>query len=593
MINDITYAAELCLIKRLIQACFMEKLFFCTIESTRLLLYFNKIDKKILVENVVFFCLNKLKITGNVYLLEESNKRILKLSEFLNLMYVELQEQIFPDKWERFLLEINNCLENDILVKQHAKNIYKILADLIATTSMVEYISNQYAPAEQLIFFESWARQGHPYHPCHKTKLGFSAQEYQYYSPEFNADINILLAAIDKDLMRLESEFNDFNYCNWFAREYAPQWQGFCKSLCEQGYDPAHYYPIFIHAWQYQHIIKNRFQTLIDNKQLFIINNVSLLAKASLSFRTLMTVDPTQAHIKLPVAVHSTSALRVISPTSVVNSPKLSKVLKGISQSAHAFTQYIKFAGDNIALQIKDEDSEVAKHLAIIYRENPLSLLEDAQLPIVVAALYENSAVSNLALFIELIHKAVGTTVIAAIAYFDNYVKIVIRGYLDLFLLYGIALEGHQQNTIAVFENYLPVYMIARDLGGLRIDMPTLQSQGFNFVPYPNSPIIVNDSMHATNKFIHAVMQHHIGEIILLLIEHYDIAESRCWKIVKNHIEAAFAELKDKMSHERWQQEYQAILVNDWQVKGLLRMRLEGIQNQYIFINLKNPLKDL
>ena len=72
-------------------------------------------------------------------------------------------------------------------------------------------------------------------------------------------------------------------------------------------------------------------------------------------------------------------------------------------------------------------------------------------------------------LFIEIQQAATGEALTGAQAYFDDYCRIVIRAYFDLFLLYGIALEGHQQNTIAVFENDYPNYMIARDLGGLRI----------------------------------------------------------------------------------------------------------------------------
>ncbi|WP_267256364.1 IucA/IucC family C-terminal-domain containing protein [Coxiella endosymbiont of Ornithodoros maritimus] len=47
--------------------------------------------------------------------------------------------------------------------------------------------------------------------------------------------------------------------------------------------------------------------------------------------------------------------------------------------------------------------------------------------------------------------------------------------FWDLYLIYGIVLEAHTQNTLIVFKEEHPTRFINRDLGGIYIHTPTLQ----------------------------------------------------------------------------------------------------------------------
>lgn len=586
------------LIKRLIHACVGEKLLPYTISENNLFIYLNNSNQTIIANDVKFYNLSKFKIIGEVFLKSENKSFVLEnVRDFLSLIYQELIDSLDLDKWQNFIKEINNCLENDILVTKYMADFNVNLENDITKfncNSLTEYVSKHYSTAQQLAFFESWASKGHPYHPCHKTKLGFSKDDYIKYSPEFHQDIHIPLAAVKKRIMHVESSESNFDYNHWFSTEYPEQWSEFQKKINSMQLIVDEYHPIFIHAWQYENIVKSLFHTLIENKQLILLRGLGIITKASLSFRTLMLKDnPKQAHIKIPVAVHSTSALRIINPASIENGPKLTKIFKQILNMQNTFSQYIKFAYDDHALRIIDNNIEATKHLAIIYRRNPVSLVSKNQIPIVVAALCQQSPINQLPLFIEIMHLAVGDTLVAAIQYFDKYCHIVLRAYLDLFLIYGIALEGHQQNTIAVFDKYDPVYMIARDFGALRIHAPTFQKQGFDFKPFPNSSIITDNISHVTSKFLDTVIQYHLGSIILLLADYYEVSENIFWKIIKNHIEKTFENLKDKVNPEYWHKTYEAILQDDWQTLGFLRMRLNTNHNNYIFAHTKNPLRDI
>lgn len=585
------------LIKRLLQACVREELLPHSISENTLIIPLSQSQTTLLASDVQQFYLGKLKIHGDVAVISSGQlKQLTQVRDLMQLIYQEIKDSVESAQWEKFASEIDNCNANEIVANQFIHQLNANLAKQMmknSAPSLIEYMKSQHSPVQQLIFFESWASKGHPYHPCHKTKLGFNAHAHLKFSPEFNRDILLPLAAIEKSMLHVKSEAENFNYNDWFAEQYPQQWQIFCEKLTQNNLSETTHYPVFIHPWQYDNTLIHLFKDAISSKKIVLFQDVFLTTKASLSFRTMMVKDnPTQPHIKLPVAIQSTSAMRTITPGSVNNGPQISKIIKQILSVETHLHSHIKFAYEICGLHSKHEDHEIAKHLGVIYRDNPAALVSEQQTPMVVAALFEESPTNRVPLFIEILQRARGSNLQDAIDYFSHYTHLVITAYLDLFLIYGIALEGHQQNTIAVFEDFQPRFMIARDLGGLRIHLPTLEAQGYPFTPYPNSATATQDRQEVTNKFLHTVIQYHLGELILVLAQHYKTPENIYWKIVKNHLHDRFHQIKNKVDPTRWLQEYKAIFKEDWQVKSLMRMRLENVYSKYVYIDLRNPLRD-
>lgn len=584
------------LIKRLLQACIREKLLSYQLKDNVLLISLPRNKKSITIDQVQIFELGKFRLNGEISLIEDNHAIDIKnIHHLLSLIYAEIKDNTEPDQWSIFADEINNCVINDTLSTAHIHAFNQDLAhkmNQLNYSQFLDYIHKNYSIAEQLMFFERWSAKGHPYHPCHKTKLGFNKDAYIKFSPEFNQDIHLPLAAIEKSLMHVENEQQEVDYHQWFSIHFHKEWHAWQQKMMDDGLPISEYVPLFIHPWQYEETLKKLFPTLIEGKQLILFNDISITTKASLSFRTLIAQENhLMPHIKLPIAVHSTSAMRTISPASVQNGPKLGKILRKILADEAHFDSRLDIAFEMCSLHVTSYPSDIAKHLGIIYRENPAHYVKKNQIPIVVAALFEEVPNNKLSLFIDIIKSATDGSFESAISYFDHYCRIVIHAFLDLFLIYGIALEGHQQNTITVFENDQPHHMIVRDLGGLRVHLPTLQQHGFVLEAYPDSATITHDDTEVTNKFLHTVIQYHLGELVLLLTEYYQTQESLFWEIIRNNLAQRFELLRNKVDATRWQREYSRILEEDWQLKGLMSMRLNNVYNKYIYINLNNPLR--
>ncbi len=582
-------------INRLLHACVREELLPHALHEDMLIVPLKENQKLLLANHVKTYLLGKIHIGGDVILVSDNESiRLKSVNHLLDLLKKEFEGLVNQEQWQQFVDEISNSVTNEALSQPYLHHFnHELTVGMLKTRTkrLTDYI--KLLPLHlRLAFFERWAAKGHPYHPCHKTKLGFSRQAYLQYSPEFHQDIFLPMLAIAKSICHVESE-EEIDYLNWFTTHYSEQahaWQG---KMQQAGLSVNDYYPLFVHPWQYKNVLTKLFAPLFEKKQLVFFSDITIATKASLSFRTMIVKDnDTSPHIKLPVAIRSTSAMRTISPASAENGPKISRMMRDILASNPKINQNIKLAYESCALHIKNYQSDVAKHLAVIYRQNPATLVQPSDMPIVLAALFEPSPLSGLPLFIEIIYEARGVTLEAAKSFFKNYCEKVVKAYLDLFLIYGIALEGHQQNTIAVFSKNEIRYFIARDLGGLRLHENTLMDKGYSITAYPNSATITDDRQEVVNKFLHSIIQYHLGELILLLARHYQVSENTFWKIVKQQLMERFNHLKGQVDIARWQQEFSAIFEQDWQFKGLMRMRLNDVYSNYIYLNLKNPLRD-
>ncbi len=590
------HKAERNAIERLLQALIREQLLTVTINEGGLLIPLEKGKGRIHANEVSCSALGYYRFDGEIQWITDLDiKLITQVQQLLDIIKPYLDPSPDHNPWQQFTDEIHNHVQNfslSLWVRDYHRQLIQSKTSADTHRYLCEWLENESLFPNKTLFFEHWVTHGHPYHPCSKTKLGLSIDEVIHYSPEFGHETKILIAAIHRDHLHIEgippSEF----YCEWFFDYFSESIASWNHYLNNCSLDPKLFVPIPIHPWQATHVINDRFHDLLERKKLFIFKDLQISTYPTLSFRTMMGAGNLYApHMKLPVAVHTTSALRTVSPASCENGPKLSQVLHDILLKENHFGNRLRVMFEQFGIYVKGYDDSQAKHLSAIFRDNANLHLSPDELGIVVNALFETSPTSKQPIFIELMSLANALTVSSALQYFRNYTRIVLESYLDLYLLYGIALEAHQQNTLAVFHTGKPVATIARDFGGLRVHLPTLQSCGYSINPYPGSATFRSDKNEVRNKLLHTTYQYHFGEWIYHLSEYFKIPETHFWKIVREETETRFHALKKRLPSEIWNEEYEAILQRDWVLKALLRMRLNNLSHDYIYIPLKNPLK--
>ncbi len=516
--------------------------------------------------------------------------------KLLDIVKNELESILNMDQWLKFYKEIANHLQNALLstwkkysvnklIDRSKKNSHHQLNNLLKSPQRTDNGSLQF---EQSVF------SGHPYHPCAKTKLGFTIEDTINYSPEFQSKVGIYIAAVRKKFVHIESMQQNTNFTEWFSECYPVAWISWLEELKKNNLEARNYIPFPVHPWQvyYFTFVSPLFKDYIENKIIVIFDKAKIIASPTLSFRTLLPIENTNSpYIKLPVAVQATSIVRTLSPISTKNMPRISNILKKILETEDYFSRRLGLLPESYGLHLKELNIDEAKHFTAIFRENITSHLATNEVAIVVAAFFEKSSLSETNLFIEIMQLSGCLTYQDALGYFLHYTDLVLGSYLDLFLLYGIALEGHQQNTLAILRDGKIKRFIARDFDGIEIHGESLQLMGIDLDLTENSPYLQKNKETVRNQLLYTVYQLHLGEIVLLLANYFNCEEKPFWKIVREVTEQRFYALKNRMCPITWKKEFNTILNSHWPVKALLRMRLEkNYLRDGLFSQIVNPL---
>ncbi|WP_218814377.1 IucA/IucC family protein [Rickettsiella endosymbiont of Dermanyssus gallinae] len=511
--------------------------------------------------------------------------------KLLEIVKKELNITFDVEQWDKVSREVGNHIQNTVLINWQKD---KIKNDLVKRDS--NDFSNSFREHKKLsdcsFKFEQLAFNGHPYHPFAKTKVGFSIEDILSYTTEFRPKVFILLAAVRKDAMCIEMTQEKFVFSRWFSEYYPDAWDLWVYELNKRNLHHEDYIPFPLHPWQAINSVKNLFSDHISANEVILFDNVAIEMSPTSSFRTLAPVKNWYApYIKLPIGIYASGVLRTLSVTSIKNTPKITHIMKNILAKENSISERLAILPEICGLYLNAVEDDKAKHFTAIFRENVTNYLANNEIAIVVSALFEKLSANDTSLFIELVQLAGCLSYKDTLNYFAKYVDLVLGSYLDIYLIYGIALEGHQQNTLAVFENGHIKRFIARDFDGIEIYADSLNSHNFNLNSPLSPPFVTHNKMTVRNQLLHTVYQLHLGELVLLLAAHFKGEEKDFWNIIREKTEERFFALEERVDTARWKDEYQAILKADWPVKALFRMRLE---KQYvregIFSYIENPL---
>lgn len=456
----------------------------------------------------------------------------------------------------------------------HQSMTFSMLPDTINFFTWLQHIKDNGA-TNDLSYSESLVLEGHPTHPLTKTKLPLTTEEIRRYAPEFEKIIPLHIMLVSSSHIITTSMENDEQYIvNQVIPELKDKLQAFLKPL---DLDINDYRAIFVHPWQYDHVIGERFKTWISDK-ILIPTPFTVESKATLSFRTMELLHH-PFHIKLPVNVQATSAVRTISTVTTVDGPKLSYALQDmlniypeLKVAAEPFGEYV------------DVDPDLARQLACIVREKPVLTQEGST--IVNASLVNRNPVDNDVVVDSYIKWTYNELTSESIERFiRQYTSTLVRPLIAYIQDYGIALEAHMQNTIVNLGPNYQMNFLVRDLGGSRIDLQTLKYK-LPDVEITNESLIADSIEAVIGKFQHAVVQNQLAELIHHFNQYDMVNEQALFKIVQQEIETA---IDDNKNHA--EALHRVLFGQKISVKALLSMRMENKVKKYLNTELENPIK--
>ncbi|MBO1198032.1 siderophore synthetase [Staphylococcus simiae] len=523
------------------------------------------LQRYVFTGEVIYSCGNKVI---NITSLES-------LLDILNRYFdITISEQL----WEELIHSRDGLIESykqlthrQSLIKQSLK--FSRLPQDINFITWLQHTSH-YDGVDDLMYSESIVTEGHPTHPLTKTKLPLTMNELSLYAPEFEKTIPLHIMMIEQHhIVTTAMNHDDDFIMHLVLPEFDNQIRIFMKSL---GLNYKNYKAILVHPWQYDYTINEAFNHWIEQK-ILIPTPFIVKSKATLSFRTMSLINK-PFHVKLPVNVQATSAVRTVSTVTTVDGPKLSYVLQDM------LNQYPKL---QVAMEpfgeYADIDDDKARQLACIIRQKPE--IKGFGVTVVSASLVNINPVDHKTVvdsYLEWLNHKIDANGIKT--FIAHYTEILVTPLIAFIQRYGIALEAHMQNTVVHLGPNYDMSFLIRDLGGSRIDLDTLQSRIAN-MDITNQSLLAQSIEEVIAKFQHAVIQNQLAELIHHFTQYEGVNEAELFDIVRTKVNHA---IDPQLDHA---QALKDVLFGPTiTVKALLNMRMENRVKIYLNIELDNPI---
>ncbi|MFG6455780.1 IucA/IucC family protein [Roseateles sp. BYS96W] len=501
--------------------------------------------------------------------------------------------------------DMANSVLNDAQARTHRQAWNDALGQAIRTgaaTGLVDYLRRHGSTRRAAMLLDQWGSlEGHPFYPTWKAKPNLDATQVAALSPEFGARVAVRIAALRADVAHLERMPHVNSLHDYFATEFPALWERWKAGLRARGLDEAQWLPLPIHAWHLENFVQPQYAKEIE-AGLLITDGPEVEAAPTMSFRTLLPQEPgTAPFIKLPVALWLTSEQRSLQAKSIHMGPRISHVIQRILSAEGGFENRLEIFAEEVAFHYRDaatHEDAPGRYLSVAFRQSTHAFeRNDGLLPMPVAALLTQAPVTRRPLITELIERpgqrASADTVEA---FFRRYARVVTRPVIAIYMLYGIGLEAHQQNTSVLFDgDGEPRSLLIRDFGDGRTYAPLLNERGLTLQPYVHKgilPTVFTTDIEPVRTFvIDACFVCHLHELALLLTDEYGLAPSRLWDILREETVAAFDAVAPRITSQAfWQAERDAFLVQPWPTRSVLRMHLQRYADYRLQHLLPNPM---
>ncbi|MFI1741613.1 IucA/IucC family protein [Streptomyces sioyaensis] len=382
------------------------------------------------------------------------------------------------------------------------------------------------ADAEQAVV------DGHPQHPCCRTRTGLSVAEVLAYAPEHHPVVDLALLAVPAN--------------RWQASGDWPQALRDGETVLMP-----------VHPWQ-------RDNMLVQHPDLAVTGQ-TIPARPLLSLRTLAPLDVLAGcHIKTALDVQVTNYRRTISPAEVTDGPALSDLVctvidkTGYGDSLQALRE---LGGGSVRVR-----GAASASLAAMIRESCERHLAPGEIAVPLTAVH-----------------ATGATLIAGdpVRWLADFAELVLPPALTL-LSMGIALEAHGQNTLVVLRDGRPVRVLYRDLDGVRIHPGRLDAHGFALPPLAGNRAS-DDEWALRTKLFGGLLSGVFSELADVLSRAYDAAPEALWAAVAAVGRRVYDDLPDSGDAA-------AFFGDTLPLKATIAMRLADAPGTAQWVPIPNPL---
>ncbi len=442
----------------------------------------------------------------------------------------------------------------------------------------------------------------HSYHPCYKSRIGFSLADNAHYGPEFGAPIHLVWVAVAKTCGAMNhSQRLDFSA--FMQQEYGPQrWQQWATQLAQQGRSVDDYWLLPVHPWQWENTLVPTFYAELARGELVYLGAGEDRYQAQQSIRTLANVsDKKRPYVKLALSMTNTSSTRILARHTVMNGPIVTDWLQQlIATDSTARDLGLVILGEVAGVSFAYDHLSATRMpqaygtLGAIWRESIHSYLEadEQALPFNGLSHVENRyGAGAQAPFIEPWIARYG-----AEAWTRQLLQVSVAPIIHMLYAEGVGMESHGQNIVLIVKQGWPQRIALKDFhDGVRYSPQHLARPQLcpELVPVPASHAKVNrnsfiltDDLDAVRDFTcDAFFFICLAEMAIFLQQHYQLEERLFWRMTAEVI------LDYQQAHPQHRERFALfdVFAPFYEVEELTKRRLLG-DGERRFTSVPNPL---
>ncbi len=380
--------------------------------------------------------------------------------------------------------------------------------------------------------------EGHPYHPCFKARTGFSEGDHRDFGPEAGQDFALEWLAVSRD--RLQYELPCEEQLFWSEEIGTEMLDDLKQRLEARNAEFGSHGLLPVHPWQWRKLA-TRYRAETEAGTIIPLGACGDHYRATQSLRTLMNhSDPQKAHVKLPMSLVNTSALRTFEAPLVSTAPHVSEWLSRVVESDGLFRNSapLVILKEYAAALYKPADpAKTPGELGCIWRQSVRSVLRPGESAVPFNALCVMEGDGRP--FIDPWIAGFGME-----RWLWRLLEVTIPPIWHLFVQHGIAIEAHAQNLILIHRDGWPTRIAARDFHeSIEYADAFLADDAAGFLPDFRmiNPLVGNappDQFYRMSSveslrelFMDTMCVYNLVDLERILRSHYGFPEKTFWSI--------------------------------------------------------------
>lgn len=316
---------------------------------------------------------------------------------------------------------------------------------------------------------EAAMTEGHPAFVANNGRIGFGVDDYHRYAPEVGAPVRLEWLAVRRELGAVsvgEGVDEDSLYAEQVGADALARFRRRLEAL---GLDPADYFYLPVHPWQWRNKLAITFAPDVARRDLVHLGEGDDDFLAQQSIRTFFNAtEPARHYVKVALSIQNMGFMRGLSPAYMAGAPAINDwvadtvhedpVLQALGFRVLREVAAAGYTGD--AYHRHAERSGHQKMIAALWRESPIGQLGEAE---------------RLATMASLLHRdrsgsAFATSLIKASPLdATEWVRKYLRSYLvpvvHCLYAYDMVFMPHGENLVMVLRDHVPVRMFMKDIG--------------------------------------------------------------------------------------------------------------------------------